>query len=70
MKEFQDKSMLNIVMTQNIDGLEIEAGVKIENCIQAHGHYRTAHCIKCGAEASVEKFNECVMNETILYCEK
>jgi NAD-dependent SIR2 family protein deacetylase len=33
--------------TQNIDDLEIDAGIKEEKLFQAHGHSRSAHCIKC-----------------------
>jgi NAD-dependent histone deacetylase SIR2 len=39
--------MLYYCMTQNIDDLETKAGVSPQKLIQAHGHSRSAHCIKC-----------------------
>lgn len=35
-------------LTQNIDDLEIQAGLPEEKLLQAHGHTRSAHCIDCG----------------------
>ena len=40
--------------TQNIDGLEFKAGLPEEKLIEAHGSFRTAHCIKCKKEHSVD----------------
>jgi len=43
-------------LTQNIDDLEIKAGIPENKLIQAHGHSRSAHCIVCKKEASIEKW--------------
>ena len=43
-------------LTQNIDDLEIKAGIPEHKLIQAHGHSRSAHCIGCKKEASIEKW--------------
>jgi|NOAtaT_7_FD_contig_21_858384_length_370_multi_3_in_0_out_0_1 NAD-dependent SIR2 family protein deacetylase len=44
-KRLQDEGVLLMNMTQNIDDLEIKAGLKEEKLLQAHGHSRSAHCI-------------------------
>jgi NAD-dependent deacetylase sirtuin 2 len=36
------------IFTQNIDGLEREAGLPAEALVEAHGTYFTAHCLTCG----------------------
>lgn len=38
--------------TQNVDGLEHDAGCSDERVVQAHGGFREAHCAACGAAAS------------------
>jgi NAD-dependent histone deacetylase SIR2/NAD-dependent deacetylase sirtuin 2 len=40
-------------LTQNIDDLETKAGISPSKLIQAHGHARSAHCLKhlCQKEA-------------------
>lgn len=44
---------LSAVITQNIDGLHQAAGS--ERVLELHGHLRTVHCPKCGAEMSMEE---------------
>ncbi len=46
-KLLQDKSKLLRLYTQNIDNLDIVAGVREENVVEVHGHSRTACCRKC-----------------------
>lgn len=48
--KINDENMLLYCITQNIDGLEIKAGVPEDKLLQAHGHSRTAHCTKCKRE--------------------
>lgn len=43
----QDKDILLRNYTQNIDGLEVLAGVSPEKMVECHGHFRTAACIDC-----------------------
>ncbi|EER01780.1 NAD-dependent deacetylase sirtuin-2, putative [Perkinsus marinus ATCC 50983] len=43
-----EKGALLRCYTQNIDSLEIDAGVPEELVVQAHGHLRSARCIDCG----------------------
>jgi len=52
------KDMLQRVYSQNIDGLEVSAGVPDEKLVCCHGSVRKAHCASCGAEAdALSAFN-------------
>ena len=42
------KKLLVRNYSQNIDGLELLAGVSEEKLVECHGHFRTASCISCG----------------------
>jgi len=44
----ETKNLLLRNFTQNIDGLEILAGVSEDKLVECHGHFRTASCISCG----------------------
>lgn len=67
-RKFADEGKLFYNFTQNIDGLELEAGVSLDQLVQAHGHMRTAHCIDCSAARPMEDFYESVSREQVLYC--
>jgi NAD-dependent SIR2 family protein deacetylase len=41
------KKKLLRVYTQNIDGLEVLAGLPSDKIVECHGHFRTASCIDC-----------------------
>jgi len=68
MKVLADEGLLNMIFTQNIDGLEVKAGLDPKYMVEAHGHTRTAHCIECGEEASIQEFMKNVENQTIYRC--
>ncbi len=55
-KELDDRNQLLLNFTQNIDGLELLAGLSEDKLIQAHGHMRTAHCIDCQKEYTMKDF--------------
>jgi NAD-dependent deacetylase len=44
--EMEEKGLVWGVVTQNVDGLHQKAGSK--NVYEAHGHLRSATCLKCG----------------------
>jgi NAD-dependent SIR2 family protein deacetylase len=44
------------VYTQNIDGLELMAGLPAEKVVQCHGTFDTASCIDCKGPASSDEF--------------
>ena len=57
-------------MTQNIDTLDLKAGLREEKSIAAHGDLWAAHCYKCDKEHPIEKFYEHVEWDEIYRCEK
>lgn len=67
-KKVADEDMLLMNFTQNIDGLELDAGVPMDKLIQAHGHMRTARCCECKTSVPIEEFFASVALETVLYC--
>lgn len=68
-KMLYDHGVLLHIFTQNIDGLELDAGVPLDKLCQAHGHLRTAHCIKCHQEHDAKKMMECIKKEEIYKCD-
>lgn len=60
---------LHFVYTQNIDGLELVAGLPLKKVIQAHGNMRSAHCCQCKAEYSIEEFAKYAHRHEIWYCQ-
>jgi len=46
-KLLESKGLLLRNYTQNIDGLEVLAGVHPSKVLECHGHFRNAHCIDC-----------------------
>jgi len=71
-KQFADQQTLFMDYTQNIDGLELDAGIPAELLVQAHGHMRSAHCSdqKCRAEADMKEYTQHIQDEKVLYCTK
>lgn len=67
-KKVAEEDMLLMNFTQNIDGLELDAGVPFDKLIQAHGHMRTARCCECKVSVPVDDFFASVALETVLYC--
>ena len=51
-----EEGMLYMNLTQNIDDLEIKAGLPEDKLIQAHGHARSAHCMECHQEEDINKW--------------
>lgn len=68
MSRLEQEGMLQLIYTQNIDGLELDAGVPLDKVVQAHGHMRSAHCVECRTEAAMEDFFAYVEKEEVLYC--
>lgn len=60
-----DKKVLLRCYTQNIDGLERQAGVPADKIVEAHGNFFSAHCICCEAEHDIN-----VVRNTILQGQK
>jgi NAD-dependent SIR2 family protein deacetylase len=51
-KMLNDKGLLHMCYTQNIDNLEVKTGIDMKKIIQAHGANRGAHCSVCKKEKS------------------
>jgi NAD-dependent SIR2 family protein deacetylase len=63
MKLLDRKGILLRVYTQNIDGLEVLAGVPPERLVECHGHFSSASCIDCGKSYDIEKFRSEILCE-------
>jgi len=64
----QDKGKLLRHFTQNIDGLELLAGVKEENIVAAHGSFSTASCIYCKTPTDFEEVKRAILNDETPHC--
>jgi NAD-dependent SIR2 family protein deacetylase len=59
----EQKGILLRNYTQNIDGLEILAGVSEDKLVECHGHFRTASCINCSSPYDGEMCRHWIVNE-------
>lgn len=69
-KMISDLDILHYIFTQNIDSLELDAGLPSNKLCQAHGHFRTCHCIKCHNEYDSKKMMEHIIKDTIYECDE
>jgi NAD-dependent SIR2 family protein deacetylase len=64
------RNIVKKIYTQNVDGLELKAGVPINKMVFAHGKITEAACPSCGREYDINVLkNEYVMKDKIMYCE-
>lgn len=69
LKWLQDQGKLMRVYTQNIDGLELAAGVNPELVMQVHGHLQTANCARCKKhEIPIAEFNAILDRDGAVPC--
>ncbi|TGZ78634.1 SIR2 family histone deacetylase [Ascodesmis nigricans] len=68
MKLLSTHNKLSRVFTQNIDTLELAAGVPREKIIFAHGSFDTQSCIDCHAAFPKSEMEECVLSATVARC--
>ena len=66
---FEQKKLLACCYTQNIDGLELKAGLNKEFLVQAHGHTNSAHCAKCKKEVKIEEIKTSMEKGEVKYCD-
>ncbi|KAL4477662.1 hypothetical protein ABPG74_002812 [Tetrahymena malaccensis] len=69
MAEVYRREQLLYVFSQNVDGLELEAGLPLQKLCQVHGNYRGAKCSKCGFKHDIIKYKEFVQQQVIYKCE-
>lgn len=62
--ELERAGILAATVTQNIDGLHIEAGADPERVIELHGNARTIRCTNCGRIYPIADFVETAANLT------
>lgn len=62
------KGLLLRSFTQNVDALELVAGLDSDRMVEAHGSARGAHCLQCNKEFSRDWFADKVIKEEIPRC--
>jgi NAD-dependent histone deacetylase SIR2 len=58
------------VYTQNVDGLESRAGVPAPLLVEAHGHMRSARCVRCGARVPMGALAGHVAEGRVPFCRR
>ena len=64
----QDRKQLLRVYSQNIDGLEEEAGVMSKKVVYAHGSLKWATCLTCKRKVPADELEESILNGAVPYC--
>ena len=59
LRMLSDQNKLLRVYTQNIDGLEVLAGLPEDRVVQCHGGFGSAHCINCNKAHSMQVIRDC-----------
>jgi len=67
-KQFEKKKILEMIFTQNIDGLEHETGISSKKIIHAHGTLREAKCLKCKKNQDQDVVVANICKGSIFYC--
>ncbi|KAJ5261288.1 Sirtuin family [Penicillium angulare] len=62
------KNLLHFLFTQNIDGLEEDAGVPADKALWAHGNWKSQHCWKCKAEYPDDLMKQSIQTGQVPYC--
>lgn len=70
MKMVEEKGLLDLIFTQNIDALEIKAGISEENVVFFHGEANRASCAACRKERDMEEVRKAIEEENVLHCDE
>ncbi|CAI7641047.1 unnamed protein product [Penicillium palitans] len=62
------KNLLHFLFTQNIDGLEQDAGVPRDKVLWAHGNWKSQHCYKCNSPYPDDLMNKAILAGEVPYC--
>ena len=65
-----DKKKLLRHYTQNIDGLDIMAGLDMLQTIECHGHIRSSTCLNCGRGFNFKYLQKYISKKEIPKCDK
>ena len=68
-KLLENKGLLQLNLTQNIDNLESKAGISPDKLVQAHGANVGASCARCKRLYSRSKLDKAFKTQTILQCD-
>ncbi|XP_050716093.1 NAD-dependent protein deacetylase sirtuin-3, mitochondrial-like isoform X3 [Eriocheir sinensis] len=70
LKLLHDEGKLQMVYTQNIDGLERLAGIPEEKLVEAHGSFATASCTLCGMRHEAAMVKQAIVEGNVpIMCE-
>lgn len=64
----QDRKQLLRVYSQNIDGLEEEAGVVTRKVVYAHGSLKWATCLTCKRRVPADELEDSILQGTVPLC--
>jgi len=53
--ELERTGALDTLITQNVDGLHLRAGISAEKLVEIHGNVREVVCMECGERAAMER---------------
>ncbi len=70
MKYLIDLNIVKKIYTQNIDGLELKAGIDKEKINFIHGNIFEGKCINCNTKIDIKEIDEAIKKNEIKYCEK
>ncbi|CAI7609322.1 unnamed protein product [Penicillium glandicola] len=62
------KGLLHFLFTQNIDGLEQDAGVPLEKVLWTHGNWKSQHCYKCKSPYPDDLMKNAIRAGEVPYC--
>ena len=64
----QDKGKLLTLYTQNIDGIDLTAGIRRDNLVQLHGSFETATCTRCEHRVNGDEIFPKIRNGEVPEC--
>lgn len=62
------KNLLRFVFTQNIDGLEVDAGVPPDRVLAVHGSWKAQRCVRCKRAYPGELMERAIEAGEVPYC--
>lgn len=63
-----NKNLLHFIFTQNIDGLEEDAGVPASRILAAHGNWKSQRCYRCKRGYPDELMEKAIETGEVPYC--
>ncbi len=68
-RQLEEQAKLLRCYTQNIDSLELVAGLSNDRLLQCHGSFETATCLKCKAKYTLEDIRAQINAQEVPMCE-